>query len=165
MLKNNFQIDKKALEKFLVAKGFSRLPEVEFCDKFAFVNGFYRPRGNQIKVFLKPLTPKRLSLLFRLESEKEFFAKVLTHELGHCFDKKMTADFPKKEMFEILSAAFLLLAILIGFLKILSISFWPIFFVFLPLLYLFYKLHPAEIRARRFSRDHWREVSTFLFFD
>lgn len=160
MLKNKFQIDKKALEKFLVEKGFSRLPEIEFCDQFAFINGFYQPSKNQIKIFLKPLTVKRLFFLFR---KKEFFAKVLAHELGHCFDKKIGAQFAKRYWLEILSVGFLFVVILFIFLKILGIFSWPIFFAILPFLYIAYKLNPAEIRARKFSKDHWCDVSNFCY--
>lgn len=161
MLKNHIQLNKKELETFLVNKGFNeRFPKIEFCDKFAFINGFYSPLQNKIKIFLKPLTVKRL---FFLSRRKEFFAKVLAHELGHCFDKKIGAQFVKRYWLEILSVGFLFVAILFIFLKILGIFSWLIFFVILPFLYIAYKLNPAEIRARRFSKDHWREVSAFLF--
>ncbi|MDO8524003.1 MAG: hypothetical protein Q7R99_00040 [bacterium] len=160
MQKNKIQIDRQALEKFLVEKGFSRLSEIEFCNQFAFINGFYRPSKNQIRIFLKPLTIKRLIFLSR---PKEFFAKVLAHELGHCFDKKMNVNFAKKYWLEILSVGFLFVATLFIFLKILGIFSWPIFVVILPFLYTAYKLNPAEIRARKFSRDHWCEVSNFCY--
>ncbi|MDD5433609.1 MAG: M48 family metalloprotease [Candidatus Pacebacteria bacterium] len=160
MLKNNFQFDEQVFERFLAERGFSHLPEIEFCDQLAFINGFYQPSKNQIKIFLKPITFKKLILLFR---PKEFFAKVLAHELGHCFDKKMNANFAKRYWVEILSTALFCVVILIGFLKILNISSWPILFAILPFLYIAYKLNPAEIRARKFSRDHWREVYNFCY--
>ncbi len=53
MSKNNFRFDKQALERFLIEEGFNYLPKIEFCDKFAFINGFYRPSENKIKIFFK----------------------------------------------------------------------------------------------------------------
>ncbi|MDD5738994.1 MAG: hypothetical protein PHY72_03700 [Candidatus Pacebacteria bacterium] len=159
MFKNDIQLNKKELETFLANKGFNeRFPKIEFYDKFSLINGFYRPSNNQIKIFLKPLTIKRLFFIFR---PKKFFVKVLAHELGHCFDKKMSAQFTKRYWVEILSVGFLFVAILFVFLRTLGISSWPIFFAILPFLYMAYKLNPAEIRARKFSKDHWREVLNF----
>ena len=171
MVKNNFQFDKQALEKFLIRKGIDVFPEIEFCNRIFLANGFYKPSENKICIFLKPITPRGIVLfckkiIFPNKKDKfdeEFLAKILAHELGHSFEKKTLKPF--WICLEILSVVFLLLAILLGFLKILDVSFWPMFFAFLPLLYLSYKFHPAEIRARKFSKDHWREVFAFLFSD
>jgi hypothetical protein len=171
MLKNNFQFDKEALNKFLIENGCIRLPKIELCDQFAFVNGFYRSSKNQIKIFLRSLTPKRFGLFLRQamspkarrpELKREFFAKVLAHEIGHCLDEKMSPQFAKRYWLEIVLLAFLSTIVFSGFLKFARASFWLAIFSFLPFLYLFYKLHPAEIRARRFSQVYWREILSFF---